>query len=329
MDRLDRAKAFARDYLAAFRDDDLTGLAAELAFRFFLALFPFVLFLVTLGAFIAGWTNTADPSNRVIELFGNSLPADAESVLRSQIDEVVAGASYSLLSISIVSALWAAAGGASALMKAVNRVYDLPEQRSFISRTAISLGLTVVGSVTLMAAVAAMMLTQAFGREIAEFFGLAAGYSLAVQILRLPVIVLFVMAAAETVYWLAPNRWKRPKVFSWGAAGFAVVWAIFTVGFAIYVANFGSYNATYGALGGVVILLFWFYGSSLLLLAGSEVNAVLESRRRHAPVAVSPAARGERPRTPHPKERALGIATLVGALGGLFAWYRGRGGAHG
>ena len=120
-------KSFWRE----FQDDDITGLAAECSFHFFLALFPFILFLVTLAAVSADLAGTNDPSGQVLDVFGDSLPADASSVLERQVNDVVKGSSIGLLSISFVSALWAAAGGAGAMIKAVNRVYDLPETRKF------------------------------------------------------------------------------------------------------------------------------------------------------------------------------------------------------
>src|SRR5215212_1465880 len=128
-----------KSYWTEFQEDDITGLAAECAFRFFLALFPFILFLVTLAAVSAEIAGTRNPSGRVLDLFGDSLPADASSVLERQVTEVVDGASIGLLSISFVSALWAAAGGAGALMKAVNRVYDLPSTRKFWEKTGMAL----------------------------------------------------------------------------------------------------------------------------------------------------------------------------------------------
>jgi membrane protein len=84
--------------------------------------------------------------------------------------------------------------------------------------------------------------------------------------------------AVAFLYWASPNITLPFKLVTPGAALFIVVWLIATIGFAIYVANFGAYNATYGALGGVVVLLVWLYLSSLLLLLGAVINAVLEKR---------------------------------------------------
>ena len=319
----------ALSYLLALKreasDDDLTGLAAELSFRFFMALFPFVLVLVSFGAFIARIGGVDDPSKYVIDAVGDSLPADASSVLSRQVKEVVDGANVGVLSISLATAIWASAGGARALMKAINRVYDLPETRKGATQLGIALGLTALGGLGLLLAVSAMMLSQAFAGSIAGALGIGREFGWAVQLARLPLIVLFVAAAVEVMYWLAPNRWTRPQLISVGGVVFALGWSAFTVGFAFYVSNFASYGATYGALAGVVIMLVWFYATSLLALLGAEINAM---REREAMPEVQPvvavAVETARPAA-HPW---FDFAVLVGLGLVLIGWAR-RSGAQG
>ncbi|MEO8540183.1 MAG: YihY/virulence factor BrkB family protein [bacterium] len=320
-------RRFTRFLLALKREageDDLTGLAAELAFRFFMALFPFALVLVTLGALISRLVGVDDPSGSVLDAVGDSLPADAASVLRTQVDEVISKANVGILSIGILAAVWSAAGGAKALMKATNRVYDLPETRKGPMQAAIALGITTLGGIGLLLAVAAMVLTQTFAGDLAAALGLGREFAWTVQIVRLPLIVFFVACAAEIMYWLAPNRWERPLLASRGAVIFALCWSVFTVGFAFYVSHFGSYNATYGALAGVVIMLFWFYVSSLLILLGAEVNSMAEKR-----MVVSPEVLAEADAA-YPLARARGgggstgleWAVLAGVFLALFSWLR-------
>lgn len=283
MARARRLLRFAKDLKCEAADDDLTGLAAELAFRFFMALFPFVLVLVTAGALLSRLVGVDDPSQYVIDAVGDSLPADASSVLQTQVDEVIKKANLGVLSLGLATASWSAAGGAKSLMKATNRVYDLPETRKPLVQTGVALALILLGGTGLLVAVMAIALSQAFAGAIASALGVGREFGWAVQVLRLPLIVVFVAAAVQTVYWLAPNRWTRPGLGSPGAAVFAVTWSAFTVGFAFYVTNFGSYNATYGAIAGVVILLFWFYVSALLILLGAEINAMGQIGRETLP----------------------------------------------
>lgn len=328
---LEQHRPFFKDFMKEFKDDDLPGLAAELAFKFFLSLFPLLLVLVTLGAFISRWAGVDNPSQEIIDAMGDSLPSDASSLLQDQIDDVVTGANIGLLSIGLVAALWSASGGAQTLMKAINRVYDLPETRKFFLKTGIAVGLVLFGGIGLLAAVSAMIFTQALAGAMASSIGLGREFGWVIQVARLPLIVLFVAFAIQMVYWIAPNRWRRPRFVSAGSLFFAVAWAVFTVGFAFYVSNFGSYNATYGAIAGVVIMLLWFQVSSLLILVGAELNAVLEARRKKAAAApaVAPIALAPNPAATlglaHERPRAgLEFALIAGLLLAILAWARRR-----
>ena len=275
-----KAPPLATHFLREFKDDDLGGLAAELAYRFFLALFPFVIFLAALGGLIANAAGIANPADRVIEVFRDQLPADAQSVLRDQVEGVVNGSHAGFISISIAGALWAASSGVGSVVKAINRVYDIHESRPFWKKSLIALGVTLGGGLSSIAVISAVVATQVYAADIARFLGLGAGYRLAVQVVRVPLILAVVFGTAMLVYRFAPDTRSTFRHVLPGAALFTVAWAAFTAGFAFYVSTFGSYNATYGVLAGVIVLLLWFYVSSLLLLAGAEFNSVLAAEAR-------------------------------------------------
>ena len=142
----------AKRLYGELREDDIQGLAAELAFRFFLALFPFFIFLAALGGFLTDILGVNNPTEEIINLFGESLPPDTESVLRTQIDAVVASHNAGLLSIGAVGALFAASGGVGTIMKASNRAYKVRESRPVWLRYGLSLALTLLGVVLLVTA---------------------------------------------------------------------------------------------------------------------------------------------------------------------------------
>lgn len=266
----------AKDLLREVKDDDLTGLAAELSYRFFLAIFPFVIFLAALGGLIAKAVGAANPAQRVVGLFGDTLPADAASIVRDQVNGVVNAPNAGLLSISLIGALWAASGGVGAVLKATNRAYDIPESRGFVKKTGLALGLTVSAGAAIVLGFVLLVATQAAGGDIADALGLGRPFAVTVAVVRWPLVLALAMAGVSVVYWAAPNTGLPYKWATPGAALFAVLWLIVTALFGLYVANFSSYNATYGALGGVVVLLLWFYLTSLVLLIGAELNAVLD-----------------------------------------------------
>lgn len=298
--------ALAKDTFREFRDDDVSGLAAELTYRTFLALFPFIIFLTALGGALAKALSVENPAERFLELFGGQLPGDARSVITTQVQEVVNGTNVGLISAGILGALWAAGGGAAALMKALNRAYDIPDTRPFWKQKLLAVGLVLAATVAIFATIALFVATRAYGTEIAEAVGLGPTFEAVLRWGTYPLVAVLALAAVAFVYWAAPDaglpfRWVSP-----GAIFFVVAWLIATVAFGLYVANFSSYNATYGALGGVVVLLLWFYLSNIVLLTGAELNAVIDehtngpvlAERREKAAEALAAKREKQPRNP-------------------------------
>lgn len=271
----------ARRFWRELSADDVSDFAAGLSYRFLLALFPFFLFITALGAVIARVLNAENPSGELLERFGDTLPSDARSVIDTQLASVLGEQQPGLLSVGLLGAIWAASGGMGATMKAMNRVYDVEETRPFWKKTLLAVGLTVLTGAFFVGAFVLAVAGRAIADAIADAAGLGDfGRAVMLGARYLLAFGLLLMAVAF-LYWAAPDahlpfRWVSP-----GAAMFAVVWFLTTIAFGWYVSNFGSYNATYGALGGVVILMIWFYLTAYILLAGAELNAMLT--KRHAP----------------------------------------------
>ena len=277
---------FGKRVAKEFAGDDLSGLAAELSYRFFLALFPFFIFLAALGGFLAAAFSSGDPTERLMDQIGSALPADARSILQDQVSGVLESRSGGLLSIGIIGAIWASSGAAKALIKALNRVYGVPETRPFWKSTSLALVMTLAGSISIFGSFALLVATQSFGSDIAEAIGAGGAFELTVAIVRWPIVIALVMFAVGLIYWLAPNIDVPFRLISPGAVAFTLVWLLTALAFGLYVANFGSYNKTYGTLGGVVVLLTWLYLSNLMLLLGAEINATLaEQKEPHAQAA--------------------------------------------
>jgi membrane protein len=260
-------------FLADVQRDDVTGLAAELAYRFLFAIFPFGLFVAALTAFVAGAIGLADPTGQIIGALGDNLPKEIAAGIRPQLEAVIGTARPGFLTVGAVAALWAATGGTNALIKAMNRAYEVEETRPLVPRYALAIGLTLLASIGLLVAfvtiVGASLLTSQviatlhLDQRMVEVIGLA----------RWPLVLLFMWAAVGDLYRLAPN-FRAP--WRWCFAGgsvFSLGWLIATAAFALYVANFANYANTYGALGGVIVLMLWFYLSALILVAAAALMA--------------------------------------------------------
>lgn len=161
------------------------------------------------------------------------------------------------------------------MIKALNRVFDVPESRPFWKKYLVAVGLTLLAGFFFISAFTILLIGQFFTREIADELGMSSLARTLLYWARFPFAAARLLAVVAFLYWAAPNakmpfRWVTP-----GALVFIVAWIAFTVGFGFYVANFGSYNSTYGTLGGVVVLMVWLYLSSFILLAAAELNSIV------------------------------------------------------
>jgi membrane protein len=268
------AKATARE----IGDDDVPGLAAEMAYHSILAIFPFLLFLAGVTSILEPVFGVGNLTDRIVEKASHVMPDDATSLLRSFTSEVVHSQGWGAIAVGLLGSLWASSAAVGVVMKALNRAYDVKEDRGFVHRKLVSVALTLGFAGFLI--VATILIST--GSVMAGGVGQALGWrSAVVQIWNwatLPAAVLLLMCGVAMLYWLAPNtkhefRWVTP-----GSLLFAVGWLLASLLFALYISKFGSYNRTYGSLGAVIILLVWLYWTNLALLVGGELNAVLARR---------------------------------------------------
>jgi membrane protein len=319
---------YTRRLLKESADDDLSGAAAELAYRFFLALFPFFIFIAATGGYAGDALGVQDPTGKVMTWLGDTLPPEATAVLREQLSGVLDQRAPALLSIGIIGSLWAASSGIGAVMKNMNRAYDVKESRPIWKRYLLAIGLTVLAGTAITAAFIVLVSGQVAGRGIAAELGFEGAAGLLFTLARWPVVIALILTGTAFLYWSAPNTNLPFKWLTPGAALFSVCWLAASYLFGLYVGNFGSYNATYGTLGGIVVLMVWFYITAFILLLGAELNAVIaqeevphELARDAAPD--SPQARALRGkelvqekggRRPLRRFAVIGAEVLVGAF---------------
>ncbi len=272
-------------------EDDIGILASALAYRFFLALFPFAIFLAALAGFVTRIFSIKNPTDRIINTIGSTLPSDVTSVLRTQLEGIISSRNVALLSVGLVGTLWAATGGVNALIKATNRAYNVTETRPVWERYALAIALTVLAGVMILASFLVFVIFQTYGTKIADKIGLGGVGVTLLPLVRWPVAIVIILLTAGIIYRVAPNAQLSFKRVLPGTLLFATVWLIATELFGLYIAHSNSYQSTYGTLGAFVILLVWFYLTAFILLVGAELNAVLEKRATDAEASAAPEAR--------------------------------------
>jgi membrane protein len=261
---------------AEVKEDNVSLLAAGVAFYAMLAIFPAIIAVVTIYGMVAD----PDQVETQVGEFAKSLPSGADELLTNQLTSVATAGRQALsigLVISLLALLWSVSSGVQGLIKSLNVIYDEKETRGFVKLRGLSLLLTL-GAIVV--AVVALALITVFPSVI-DRVGLGQAGQVAASVARWVVLAVLVLLALGVVYRLGPDRANpRWRWVSVGAVVALVLWLLGSVGFSFYVDNFGKYNQTYGALAAVIILLLWLFLSAFAVLLGAEFNA--ESERQTA-----------------------------------------------
>lgn len=270
-----RASEFGSLISERVREHNLTLVAAGVAFYAFLALIP------ALVAFVSVYGLVADESDvtRQVEDLGSSLPAEVRDFLVYQLTQIVnassAGVSIAAL-IAIALALWSASSGMAALVSGVHIARERDEPKGFVAKRGKALALTLGAIVVLGVVLFVIVAVPPLIRDA----GLGDVGRAAFDVLRWPFLAAVMVVAIAALYRFSvgdgPNRWLG--LVSPGALVAMGGWIVASGLFAVYTANFSSYGKTYGALASIVVVLLWLWLSSLVVLAGAEVDGAGESR---------------------------------------------------
>jgi len=263
-----------RRVVHGINDDDLFGRASELAYNFLLALFPLLLFILTLfGLFARG----SELQRSLISYFADFLPPPAFQLLKAIMSEMAANATSGKLTFGIVLTLWFASGGTSSMISTLDAVYHVRESRSWFRRRIIALALTIAILTLLIASLFLVLVGGHLSDWIAIKFHLMSIVVIVWEGLQWVALVLFLTLAFSLIYYFGPSleqrrwHWMTP-----GSIFGSFLWLAASAGLRVYLHFFNTYTATYGSLGAMMILLVWLYVTGLAFLIGGEINAQIE-----------------------------------------------------
>jgi membrane protein len=253
-------------------DDDCPGLAGQLAYFTLFSLFPFLLSLVALAGLVID--DPATLLKTLTERMQGFLPGDAVGLLEGYIDLTLRNADPGVLVFAVLATFWSGWAAADAIVKAVNRAYELQETRPWWKLWGISV-LMVLGFVLVVVSLALVV----FGPEVGGYFqsliGLPETFLALWDVLRWAGAFLAVSLAHALLYYVAPNAEVPFKWITPGGFAATVLILVSSVGLNLWVANLGRYDQVYGQVGAIMVLMLWLYVTGLMVLVGAEVNAVL------------------------------------------------------
>jgi membrane protein len=252
-------------------DDDVLGLAAQLSYYFFLALFPAILFLLALASFFP-LANITDDIGRSLGPFVSSQVLE---LIQEQMRRLAENENGGLLTVGVAGALWSSSAALVSIVGALNRAYDIDEGRPWWKVRLIAIGLTLGVAAIVLVALSLILI----GPTVAEKLGSATGWGAPFEwtwlVLQWPLVFALVATgigpdADHDWVWITP-----------GAIAATILWLVISLLFKLYVANFTDYEGSYGTVGAVIVVLLWFYVSGIALLTGAELNAEIEHASPH------------------------------------------------
>lgn len=256
------------------KDDNVTALGAQLSYYLVLSIFPFLIFLLN----IISYTPIAreDVLHSIIVI----MPLDTQKIVSSLLIETIKTSSGSLLSLSAITGIWAASKGIMALIRALNKAYDVEETRSYFELRALAIIFTLALIVLLTIVLLTLVFGEVLGNRLFDFLGITQNFIHFWPFFRIVISVTFMIFIFTLLYRYIPSIRNGSRISFRhampGALFTSVGWIFISTVFSYYVNNFGNYSKTYGSLGGVVVLLIWLYLSSIIIIMGGEINATLK-----------------------------------------------------
>lgn len=279
------SKDFWRRVIVRCDEDEVLGRAAQLSYYFLLAIFPLLIFLITLFGYFSGGLRL---QHKLIAYLGDVMPPTALHLVVGTIDEVIKSRGTVKLSFGLVFALVAASSGVNALARALNAAYDVRETRPWWQVRLTSIALTVALSLLIVSALLIVLYGGHFGTTLAALIHEGRAFAAVWRVLQWPIALAFVFLAFDMIYRFVPNvRVKRQgkrlprsdfrrRWFSPGVMIALILWLFVSLLFRLYLHFFNSYSATYGSLGALIILMLWFYLTGASILFGGEINCEFE-----------------------------------------------------
>ncbi|MFC7063706.1 YihY/virulence factor BrkB family protein [Halobacillus seohaensis] len=264
---------YTKEIFSEFKKDNVPLLGAAQAYYYLLAIFPLVILLLSILPYL---NITAEEAMSFMQ---NVLPGGTAEVFQNNIIDLVERPKGGLLTIGIIGTLWSASNGVNAFIQASNIAYNVEETRSFIKVRIMSILLTIGMIIAIGIALVLPIFGDAIITMVSDAFNLPSQTVVLFQVLRWVISIVVMSTILMALYHFAPNKKFPFKEILPGAIITAILWQLISLAFSFYVSNFANYSATYGSLGGIIILMLWFFITGIILMVGAEVN-VVRSRKK-------------------------------------------------
>ena len=252
--------------------DNCLGLAAQLAYYFFLALFPALLFLVAVMSFMP----VTGLQDAVTAMLARIAPGEVLKIVQEQLEKIANDKATGLLTLGMLGTIWSTSSGMTAIIDTLNQAYDIQESRPWWKVRVTAVALTIALALFIVVSLALVLVGPTLAEEAAVSLHMGPVFGWTWKIVQWPVVFGLVTLGIALIYYFAPDAEQDWIYITPGSILATILWLVISLIFKFYIANFTSYTATYGFIGGAIVLMLWFYVSALAVLVGAEVNAEIE-----------------------------------------------------
>ncbi|MCK1976904.1 YihY/virulence factor BrkB family protein [Jeotgalicoccus huakuii] len=263
---------FFNQLLFRFSLDNTSGMAAQLAYYFLLAIFPLLIFLLSIVPLFQIQPEV------ITGFIQDYAPAEISSLLEGIIGDVLENSGGGTLSLGLILTLWSASNGMTALMNAFNVAYDVEDNRNFFVTKSLSVFFTLILSLSVILTFVLIVFGGQIGDLMFGVIGLDDQFQYVWSLIRSILPVLLVLIVFLIMYVTAPNIKLKLKSVIPGTLFTTIAFLVASWGFSFYVSNFSNYSATYGSIAGVIILIFWLYITGVIIILGAQINSILYKR---------------------------------------------------
>lgn len=255
-------------FIVKVNNDDIFALGAQLAYYLMLSFFPFLLFLLTIVGFSR--LNTAE----ILGGLSTILPISVYGLIETTVVEVVETQNAGLLGASLILTIWSASSGFRAVIKGLNKAYDIKEKRTFIKRVIVGIVFTLALVLVIMLTLAMLVFGEILGEQLLKIVPFKEVIKSIWNISRYLIVVSMMVLIFASIYRYTPAKKVPWREVYPGAIVSTLGWIIVSLGFSYYINNIANYSRLYGSVGAVFILMTWLYITSIILILGAEINSV-------------------------------------------------------
>lgn len=264
-------------FLKGLKNGAVNMRASSLAFSFFLALFPTIIFLFTLIPYIP----IDNFQDYLFNLLQNVMPKAAFQATEDTIADIIKNQHSGLLSVGFISALYFSTNGFNAMINSFNETYHEIETRKPLQQRLVSLVMLLITALLLAISITLLIVSE-FG--FSHLFHSNKSLYYVLTFFKWILLGGLSYAIISFNYYLGPKQKKGWRFFSAGSMFATVLIIVATIGFTYYVNNFGKYNKLYGSIGTLIVIMMLIYINSLILLLGFDLNASIHTAKRvHGP----------------------------------------------